>query len=384
MSLLNGNPYGYYTVGEQHYLNKVEAVYNASITNQEVSWDFHHDIFTKMDWTKRPHGTVLEAYKERAQQIRDKYDYVIVHFSGGMDSFTVLDSFLSNGIHVDEVFTRWSHTVRKYKDADPNDLDESNLGSEFEYAVMPVLDYIQKHYPSVNIVIDDISEHLEQDFQEDDIFLSNQYQSMSTFFRFNRKSEKELEQVKQGKRIGVVYGYDKIRCHVYQGNFYAYFRDNIGGVDTDPTRNVELFYWTRDMPQLPILQAHTLKEYIQNNIVFTDLDRPMTGKLSYQEYREIYQQACYPAYNIDTFQVDKALGSLVWKSDFWVVKHNPRYFQSWRWATNQFLNKINSQYINKLNGMPVGLKPFVSHRFLVAENVKMPDFDWFKPDKVST
>jgi hypothetical protein len=378
------NSHGFYEVGNQQYINKAEAVYHASSTKQTARWNFHDDVFAKLDWTVRPAGTVEQAYQQRAQQIRDKYDYVVVHFSGGMDSWTVLNSFLSNGIHIDEVFTRWARAERKYRDPDSNNTDESNLSSEFEYAVLPVLEHVQKNYPEVNIVVDDFSGNLEQDFQESSVLQSNQYQTMSTFHRFNRKSEKETEQARQGKSVAVVYGYDKIRCQVVDGNFYAYFNDNIGGLDTDLSRHVELFYWTPDMPHIPVLQAHCLKEYIQNNIVFTDPDRPMTGKLAYQEYREIYQQACYPNYNIKTFQVGKALGSLIWKSDLWIAKHNPRYYESWRWATNQFFNGIDSQYIQRAHQVPVGLKAFTSPMYLVEQNVKMPDFDWFKPDKVST
>jgi hypothetical protein len=365
-------------------LNKTEALLYAHKTNQEVTWKFHPEVFNNIDWSIKPTVSLSEMYKARAQQIRDNYDYVIVHFSGGMDSWNVIDSFLSNGIHLDEVFTRWASVERKYKDPDPTNVDEYNLYSEYEYAVVPVLEHIQKNYPEVNIVVDDYSEGLQQDFQEDYILFSSQYQTMSTFFRFNRKSEKETEQARHGKRIAVVYGIDKIKCQVIDGNFYAYFNDTIGGLDGDPTRNVEFFYWSPDMPQLPVLQAHCLKEYIQNNITFTDPDRPMTGRLEYDEYREMYQQACYSKYNINTFQVGKALGSTVWKSDFWIAKHNPKYHEAWRWATKQFFTGIDSQYIHKVNKMPVGLRWFKSPMFLVEPNVKMPDFSWFGTNKVST
>jgi hypothetical protein len=96
---------GYYEVGDKIYFNKIEAVRAASQTKQQLVWHFHDDVFGKFDWSIRPQGTLRDLYRERAQQIRDKYDYIIIYFSGGADSWTVLNSFLANGIHVDEVFT---------------------------------------------------------------------------------------------------------------------------------------------------------------------------------------------------------------------------------------------------------------------------------------
>jgi hypothetical protein len=376
MNNIYHNPHGYYQVGADIYLNKSEAVYKSSNTNDIVEWKFHEDVYSGIDWRKRPAGTIKELYRLRAQQIRDKYDYIVVHFSGGMDSWTVLDSFLSNGIHIDEVFTRWARKERNYRDPDHTNTDESNLGSEFEYAVLPVLDHIRTHYPKTNIVIDDFSECFHESFDENMVLASNHYQSMSTFFRFNRKSEQELEQERQGKKVGVVYGYDKVRCTVENGNFYAFFADCIGGTDTD-YRGVELFYWTREFPEIPVLQAHCLKQYIQENLEFPAYSR----QLEYSEYREIYQAVCYPDYNIDTFQVGKSLGSLIWKSDLWIPKHNPEYYNSWRWATDQFFNGIDTKYIQKTNGVRTGLSMFSSPLYLVEENTSIPDFKWF-PRKV--
>ena len=191
------SPHGYYIVGDQIYLNKSEAVFQASTTGKELVWKFHDDVFNTINWNQRPSGTLRDLYKERAQQIRDKYDYVVVHFSGGMDSWTVLNSFLSNGIHVDEIFTRWAFAERKFKDADSNNKDSSNLSSEFEYAVVPVLEHIKKNFPNINIVVDDYSECIQQELSEEDFFASNHYQSMLSFFRFNRRSKFEQEQIEK-------------------------------------------------------------------------------------------------------------------------------------------------------------------------------------------
>jgi len=369
------SPHGYYTVGDQIYINKSEAVFQASKTGKELIWKFHDDVFNAINWSHRPAGTLRDLYRERAQQIRDKYDYVIIHFSGGMDSWTVLNSFLSNGIHVDEIFTRWAFAERKFKDPDSSNKDSSNLSSEFEYAVVPVLDYIKKNYPNTNIVVDDYSECIQQELSESDFFASNHYQSMLSFFRFNRKSKFEQAQIEKNKSVGVVLGYDKIKCGISNNSFYAYFTDNLGGAQ-DPDRNTEMFYWSPNAPMIPVMQAHNILEFILDNLEKMK-QLKLTGsdtKYISTYYKHIYQIVCCPDYNPDTFQVAKPKGSMLWKSDHWINDYNPKYFQSWRWTNKQFLSSINDQYISRNAGTQVGLKKCTSPYYIINNNINIPGY----------
>ena len=366
---LENSTHGYYTVGQDVFLNKVEAVYRATQTHQDVTWHFHDSVYSKIDWTIRPAGTLNEMYRDRAQQLRDEYDYIVVHFSGGMDSWTVLHSFLANGIHVDEVYTRWPKAERKYKTANTQILDESNIASEFEYAVLPVLEQIQKDYPTVNIVIDDYSECFEQELTEGALLESAANQSMGTFFRFNRKSDAELVAERAGKRIAVVYGYDRVRYQVNNGKFYAHFTDFIGGIDSDPARKVELFYWTDRAPMIPVLQAHCIKQLLDE-----------LGEVRFRQltFREVALQTSYSEsnFNPDTFQVGKILGTLVWKSDSWICQYNPRYYKSWRWVTDQYFNSIDNRFLDKKT-IVVGLERNYSQLYFIGDTSAVTEFNSF-------
>jgi hypothetical protein len=360
--MING-PYGQYQVGNNVYIHKLEAVYQASKTNTPVTWNFYDSVYSQLDWSQRPTGTLADMYRERAQQLRDKYDYIVVQFSGGMDSWTTLHSFLANGIHVDEVYTRWPKAERKYRAASNTNLHESNLGSEFEYAVLPVLENISKNYPRTNIVIDDYSDDLTANEFGEDALVSPSH-TLTAYVKFNRKSEQELEQERKNKNIGIVLGCDKISCKVENGNFYAYFLDiATGGIDAG--RNYELFFWTPDMPQIPVLQAHYLKD-------FYTLNNPHKNA----NYRRVYNDVCCPDYNPETFQVNKYLGSMIFQSNNWIYHHNPKYFKSWQWAMNQYYNSINKQYISTVNNgtLKVGLNGCASPAYLVATDTGIPNF----------
>ena len=89
---------GYYQVGSEIFNNKLEALYHASKNKQRPRWVFHDDVYGKFDWTTRPLLGLKEVYRARAQQLRDKYDYMSISFSGGADSWNTLNSFLSNCI----------------------------------------------------------------------------------------------------------------------------------------------------------------------------------------------------------------------------------------------------------------------------------------------
>jgi hypothetical protein len=150
--------YGYYQVGHNNYVKKTDALVAATKSRLPVHWNFHDDVYSAADWTRRPAGTLRELYRIRAQQLRDRYDYIVIHFSGGADSWTVLNSFLSNNIPVDEVYTRWARAERKYTKANALDRRECNLSSEYEYATEPVLKEIQKKFPNTCIYVDDYSD----------------------------------------------------------------------------------------------------------------------------------------------------------------------------------------------------------------------------------
>jgi len=42
-------------------------------------------------------------YALRARQLREKYDYLVLYFSGGADSTNILKTFIDNNIFLDEI-----------------------------------------------------------------------------------------------------------------------------------------------------------------------------------------------------------------------------------------------------------------------------------------
>ena len=96
---------GIYDVGSENFsTSKILALQQADKTNQPVTWHFHDQAFSKFNWLVEPPGSLEYYYSQRCQQIRDKYDYLILYYSGGADSHNILTSFWKNKIHIDEIF----------------------------------------------------------------------------------------------------------------------------------------------------------------------------------------------------------------------------------------------------------------------------------------
>ena len=89
---------GRYVVDGKIFYDKIAALVYADSVKKEVQWDYFNDVFFSADWTTEPEISLDELYRIRAQQLRDKYDYIVIFCSGGADSTNVLYSFLKNGI----------------------------------------------------------------------------------------------------------------------------------------------------------------------------------------------------------------------------------------------------------------------------------------------
>lgn len=77
-----------------NYFNSVEK--NSLIVK-------YSNIFDRINWSIEPIESLESLFNQRALQIRSMYPYIILYFSGGSDSTTILQIFLKNGIPIDEL-----------------------------------------------------------------------------------------------------------------------------------------------------------------------------------------------------------------------------------------------------------------------------------------
>ena len=136
---------GFYLVGPNQIdvkkwkkiYNKTEALSFASKFNCDVKWMFNHSVYGNIDWTVPIETPLKELYRIRAQQIRDKYDHIILHYSGGQDSNNMLHSFIDNNIRLDKIVIQVPEPERRH--SNNTDFSSNNYWGEFDYQTLPYL-----------------------------------------------------------------------------------------------------------------------------------------------------------------------------------------------------------------------------------------------------
>jgi len=279
------NELGYYSVNNQKYTNKIQAVLEAQKTLAEITWNFHNDIFNQIDWLTEPDLSLDILYKMRAQQIRDRYDYVIVMCSGGADSTNVIKSFLDNNIHVDEIVAGAPMSGLNNWNWNDQDTSVNNTISETKYALFPLLTSIASQYPNVKITFNDYFENIIN--YKTDEWLYNCQDWINPVVNAKGRLDKFkhiVDLAEQGKRIGVVWGIDKPALRYDQeGNIYTIISDtgvNVADAPFDknyPNVDRILFYWAANFPEIMIKQAHVVSKvaHKKENLWLLDLIKKM-------------------------------------------------------------------------------------------------------------
>ncbi len=226
-NLENNRKLGYYTVGQKQFFSKPLALIEATKTNQFPEWNFNRGIFDAVDWLNAPATDLRTLYRIRAQQLRDRYDWIRVEASGGGDSTTAVLSFLNNNIHLDEVVFRYPKTGEKDVHNDPFNTKCENTLSEWEFAAKPLLNWIATHHPRVKITVHDYSENMLQGEDDDTWVLRSKdyFQPGHAFKHDNVGLIDHRRDADAGKRICVLYGIDKPKMCIKDGRWYVYFMD---------------------------------------------------------------------------------------------------------------------------------------------------------------
>jgi len=255
------------------FLRKYEALEFASKHNYTVRFHFYDHVWDSFDRSLLGKISLPALYAERAKQLRDKYDHLVLHYSGGSDSHNILHTFLTNNIKLDEIMVRWpKHWLDgKFYTANNKDTSAKNAPSEYDYAIKPTLEFIRNKHPEIKITIVDYTDGL-HDYTDSESIEKKLMSANITRFALGsvtmRLSDTSNEQIlTAGKRnTGHMIGVDKPALYLQNNNIYMYFGDlmfeNCGmpeGV------NVEPFYWTGEFPLLPMEQAYQVAMFIKQN-----------------------------------------------------------------------------------------------------------------------
>lgn len=306
---------GYYTVGNTVFTSKVAALLEGTKQNVHVEWKFNNDFFDHIDWTQEPAEDIYQLYKQRAQQLREKYDYLVLMYSGGSDSQTILDVCLENNIQIDEIVIVWANSLKNAYVPDSTNYNWNNMLSEWDFNIEPRLKKLANDHPGIKITLFDWVEAANKIKLADDFIADRNHNfTPHASARWDLQLIPSLrDRINKGQNVGVVFGTDKPRVCIDNNAYRLYFLDTV--TSNGPTfssafhkHNIgfELFYWSKDSWKILAKQAHLLAKFFESMPQFKQfIQWPISSPAHRQFYETASRAIIYPKLDLRFFQVEK-------------------------------------------------------------------------------
>jgi hypothetical protein len=279
---------GYWQVDGEQFDNKINAILAAQKKNTEVTFHYNDRWWNEFDWAVEPTKTLDELYVERAQQLRAKYKTLILRFSGGSDSTNIIRTFLDNNIKIDIVVINDYEGLSGLSWADHQGNLERKLityptakklldeGADFE------LMSVDSSY-GVLVIKDD----------PDWIFKYNAPRLRAVEINAPRMGQSEKLAKYNNPDTCIISGLDKPAIRLLNDKLWVSCVSDSLPVLADPGHSnmiQEPFYWTADLPELPIKQNHVVKNWAKEHLDLLPEDKCLFGT------KNIMVPLIYPKY----------------------------------------------------------------------------------------
>lgn len=371
---------GYYQVGEDKFPSKLLAFVEGTKQNIRPRWIFFNDVWEKAAKAEPTGLSLQDLYKKRAQQLRDKHDYLILSYSGGSDSWTILNAFLSNGIQLDEVVLNWPVKATQGPNAaypytpDFTNRAPANYLSEWDAFLKDDLQAIAAANPKTKVTIMDWSETLLTDPPRPEEVLSK-----PTFMHYVQmrimgvKTDSEKDALDKGKSVGYIYGADKPRLFRQPGVPFAYTHFCDGSIrhNVSPETygtHIEYFYMSPDMPSVAIETARVMMRWFDEGKSPMSIIENISVRENWDTFLDLSAHLCRPDYDFTRFQTDDASNKSIRHDKYTWFENLPDYAVAnaeWEKMLAGYFNQIHPDAVEKTpDGVPHSLwcsfTPYIS------------------------
>jgi hypothetical protein len=348
MKYINNKRTGW-QVGDKFFDNKWHAVQYATDNPLPYNVYCQNSTWDKVDWTIEPEQDIKQLEKNHAKYLRDKYETLLLFFSGGVDSNTVLDTFIKNKIPLDYICLWY---VDKYETSYNKDI----------HLAMTYLKENESKLMGAKILCEKKLEH----FEGNSIYnFEKPIHNVNFQLRFHHNSNtkslelRNLELYKKVKENGcIITGANKPYVYKDKKGFYTQSMD----VEDESWGDyyTEMF-WMGEDPILYIKQCHLAKQWLEEHDLtatnqvyksndvnkFWELNQHF-GRMSIDKF--FFQKHCFADY-ID----DEYFGQHYGRD--WGNSHWANYFKHWQYTDSynnlkEELEKISEKFVEsyKLQG----------------------------------
>lgn len=358
---------GYYQVNNQTFESKIHALIHATQNNKPVRWVFNNSAFENHNWIQEPIETLDELYGQRARQLRENYDYLILCYSGGSDSNNILESFIRQGLHIDEIVTNFIIDATKpITTKQPLSKAAENHNAEWDHLTKHRMQYIKHHMPSVKIsnfdmtkpILDHFSGHQDGSW----ILKCKEWANPMSTARYNIIHDISLrKRFDASKKVGVILGVDKPQLFIRDHKLFLHFVDTTANITpmsehikTYDNSTIEFFYWSPDSAKILSKQAHTVLKFLRLNQHYQTIWDWSVSTKDHKLYKQartikenLLRSVIYTTWNINWFQAEK--GTVGWTNvnDNWFFDYfqGTEEYQSWKNGIDYMLQNISEKFI---------------------------------------
>lgn len=239
-----------YRVGSKVFQDKFQAADHAYRTNQQIQFNLFESVFDEIDWSREPAHSWDQLLDLRAKQIADKNRPIILHFSGGTDSYTIYKVFERNRIPL-------SALVLNYR----GDLSEPMYVKVHKFLQQGIYD------PHCRIIYHN---YLESDTfadlytSQDWCWTAKERHQFGIYSGTGNGDQRMSLQLGQ-EAISVV-GTDKPRLRFHSRGVDSY-QDDTPWLRHMKSQNLDSFFISPELPELHVKQSWMLKKYLQHNFL---------------------------------------------------------------------------------------------------------------------
>ena len=358
---------GYYVVNGQKIESKIQALILATQTKSKVAWVFNKTTFEDFNWSREPVETLDQLYGQRARQLREKYDYLVLCYSGGSDSNNILEAFIREGLKIDEIVTNFIvEATKSISSQKINSTKAENHNAEWDLLAKRRMQYIHTNMPGVKISNIDMSQPILDHFRDHQdgswILKCKEWANPMSTARYNIIYDDALrKRFDATKSVGVVLGVDKPQVVIRDSRVYLYFVDTTTNITpiTEHIKSydnstVEFFYWSPDSAKMLSKQAHVMLKYLNVNKQAQKIWDWTVNRSDHPLYKQarnikegILRNVIYTTWNPAWFQAEK--GTVGWTNvnDQWFfddfkgsIEH-----QAWKNGIRYMLENISQDHM---------------------------------------
>jgi hypothetical protein len=346
--------HGYYICGGVKFYSKVQAILHAEKCNlgYDIKFYFNDDIYSAYDWSTEPTKSLEDLYADRARELRNQYDYLVLHFSGGYDSCNVVETFIRNGLEIDELFIRGSIAS---SERDLTNVSSANNYAEIFFQSIPLAEMIKKdHWPNLKITVLDTIPYTLKTWANNPDWVDNldlNHFCPSSMYRMDYDElNPEFKRLSEsGKKVGHIIGMEKPGIEFVNGEYLIRFMDKITSIHVPRSARlnqmpiyIEPFYWAPTTAPIICKQGHLIKKHIKQN----GLDSATVLKMRGNAGREFISSVIYRRTFPILFNQDKAKQEIMEFEWFFFKDQQSAHYQNWRRGMDHLQKTLPARWMH--------------------------------------